>query len=478
MTWDSLFSMKHEALLTLLILFQLIGDLTERKDNSRVIHFTIGSFFVFIVIGFLPSEPVTLFGSMYISDSLRLLLKNILSVSTLVVLLQSSTWLQKTENQTKAGAFYLSLFSTLLGMFFMISAGDFLMLYLGLELATLPLTLLAAFDKSLRRSAEAGVKLLMSSAVSSAVLLFGLSMVYGIYGTMHFSEIATQYNDSNLAILALIFFLSGLGFKLSLVPFHFWTADVYEGAPLPVTTYFSVVSKGASLFTLMLVLFTVFGQQPKVWTLALYFLAISTMVVGNLFALRQKNMKRFLAFSSITQAGFMMLGFMNSGQLGMTTIVYFMLIYGLSNLAVFGVMSIVINATGKESMDDLNGFYSTNPRLSIIMLVSLFSLAGIPPVAGFFGKFFLFTAAASSGMYILVFIAVINATISLYYYLLVVKAMFINKNETPIATLTSSFYEKIAMTICLMGVLAIGFVSGVYDYIQSLMQPFLHALVN
>jgi NADH-quinone oxidoreductase subunit N len=469
MTWDSLYIMRHEVLLTVLILFQLIADLSERKNNSGVMHITIFSFVLFLIVGFIPSESAKLFGSMYIADPLRVLLKNILGISTLIVLLQSNAWLQKPENQEKTGAFYLSIFSTLMGMFFMISAGDFLMLYIGLELATLPLTLLAAFDKSLRRSAEAGVKLLMSSAVSSAILLFGLSMMYGIYGTLHFSEIAVQSSDSYLAILALIFFLSGLGFKLSLVPFHLWTADVYEGAPLPITTYFSVVSKGASLFTLMLVLYSVFGQQPEVWRIALYLLAISTMVIGNLFALRQKNMKRFLAFSSITQAGFMMLGFMNAGELGMTTIVYFMLIYGLSNLAVFGVMSIVINATGKESMDDLNGFYSNNPRLSIIMLVSLFSLAGIPPVAGFFGKFFLFTAAASSGMYILVFIAVLNATISLYYYLLVVKAMFINKNETPIDTLTSTYYEKASFTLCLVGIIAIGFVSGVYEYVQSLM---------
>jgi NADH-quinone oxidoreductase subunit N len=468
MSWDTLYIMRHEVLLTVLILFQLIADLTEGKDNSRLITITIFSFVLFLAIGFTPSESTKLFGSMYISDPLRMLLKNILGISTLIVLLQSTTWLRKPENQNKTGPFLISILSTLMGMFFMISAGDFLMLYLGLELATLPLTLLAAFDKSLRRSAEAGVKLLMSSAVSSAILLFGLSMMYGVYGTLHFSEITSQSNSSYLAILALIFFLSGLGFKLSLVPFHLWTADVYEGAPLPVTTYFSVVSKGASLFTLMLVLYRVFGQQPKAWTMALYFLAVSTMVVGNLFALRQKNMKRFLAFSSITQAGFMMLGFMNNGELGMSTIIYFMLIYGLSNLAVFGVLSIVINATGKESMDDLNGFYSTNPGLSIIMLVSLFSLAGIPPVAGFFGKFFLFTAAASSGMYILVFIAVINATISLYYYLLVVKAMFINKNETPIAALSSTFYEKIAMSLCLLGVIGIGFVSGMYDYIQSL----------
>jgi NADH-quinone oxidoreductase subunit N len=246
-----------------------------------------------------------------------------------------------------------------------------------------------------------------------------------------------------------------------------WTADVYEGAPLPITSYFSVVSKGAALFTLMLVLYRVFGQQPKVWTLTAYFLSITTMVVGNLFALRQKNLKRFMAFSSITQAGFMMLGFVNSDAIGMNTVIYFMLIYSLSNLAVFGVLSIVVNATGKENMDDFNGFYTTNPKLSLVLLLALFSLAGIPPVAGFFGKFFLFTAAASKGMYVLVLIAVINATVSLYYYLLVVKAMFINKNESPIPRLTSSWYDKVSLSICFGGIAMIGFLSVIYNYIQK-----------
>ena len=469
MTWNDLYIMRHEVLLTMLILYQLVADLSEKHDKSRVVHFTIFAFFILAVVGFFPSGDAILFGSMYISDGLRVLLKNILSVSTLIVLLQASTWLRDPHQGTRIGAFCLSIFATLMGMFFMISAGNFLMLYLGLELATIPLTLLAAFDKGLRRSAEAGIKLLMSSAVSSAVLLFGLSMIYGVYGTFYFSEIAFLSDSSSLAILALIFFLCGLGFKLSLVPFHFWTADVYEGAPLAVTTYFSVVSKGAALFTLMLVLYRVFGQQSEIWLMALYLLSVITMVVGNLFALRQKNMKRFLAFSSITQAGFMILGFMNTGALGMSTIVYFMLIYGFSNLAVFGVLSIVFNATGKENMDDLNGFYITNPRLSLIMLVSLFSLAGIPPVAGFFGKFFLFTAVASSGMYILVLIAVLNATLSLYYYLLVVKVMFINKNDQPIVRLTSTAYEKLAFVLCLGGVLIIGFASSVYEYIESVM---------
>ncbi len=469
MNWSTLSTLRLEVLMTFMILYQLIADLSEKEDKKAVINFTLFFFAMITVVGFFPAENTTLFGSMYIHDELRMFLKNILNLSTLIVLLQSTGWLNKPGNQSKTGAFFLLIFSTLMGMHFMIGAGNFLMLYLGLELATLPLTILAAFDKDLRRSAEAGIKLLMSSAVSSAVLLFGLSLMYGVYGTLHFSEMSLLTDSSTLSILALIFFMAGLGFKLSLVPFHLWTADVYEGSPLPVTSYFSVVSKGAALFTLALVLFRVFGSQPKVWTMTAYFLSITTMVIGNLFAVRQKNLKRFLAFSSITQAGFMMLGFVNSDALGLNTIVYFMLIYSLSNLAIFGVLSIVTNNTGKENMDDFNGFYSTNPRLSLVMLLALFSLAGIPPVAGFFGKFFLFTAAASKGMFVLVFIAVLNATVSLYYYLLVVKAMFINKTENPIPALSATWYEKVALSICLTGVVAIGFASGIYQYVASLL---------
>ncbi|MDH4295887.1 MAG: NADH-quinone oxidoreductase subunit N [Cyclobacteriaceae bacterium] len=465
MNWHTLSIMRLEVLLTLLVLWELVADLSAKENKQLVVNLTILFFGIITLSGFIPSANATLFGSMYISDELRFLLKNILNLSTLIILMQSTGWLKKPENLSKTGAFYLLIFSTLIGMDFMISAGDFLMLYLGLELATLPLTILAAFDKKVRRSAEAGIKLMMSSAVSSAVMLFGLSLIYGVYGTLHFSEIALLRDTSTLSVLALVFFMAGLGFKLSLVPFHLWTADVYEGSPMPITSYFSVVSKGAALFTLMLVLFRVFADQPRVWILTAYSLSITTMVVGNLFALRQQNLKRFMAFSSITQAGFMMLGFVNSEVLGMSTIIYFMLIYSLSNLAVFGVLSIVCNATNKERMDDFNGFYTTNPRLSLVLLLALFSLAGIPPVAGFFGKFFLFTAAAAQGMYILVFIAVLNATVSLYYYLLVVKAMFINKNESPIPTLSVSGYEKIALSICVLGIVMIGFLSTVYNYV-------------
>jgi NADH-quinone oxidoreductase subunit N len=259
-----------------------------------------------------------------------------------------------------------------------------------------------------------------------------------------------------------------MAFKISLVPFHLWTADVYEGAPVNVASYLSVISKGAAAFIFTIILYTVFFSIAEIWKELVYIIAVITMTVGNLFAIRQKNLKRFLAFSSIAQAGFILLGIIDGTQLGMSTIVYFVLIYIFSNLGAFGVISAISVMTGKENMDDYNGLYRTNPKLSLVMMLSLFSLAGIPPVAGFFGKFFLFTAAAHQGYYWLVFIAVLNATISLYYYLLVVKAMFINKSENPISYFKSDFTTRTALLLCVAGIFFIGFISPIYEFIKSL----------
>jgi NADH-quinone oxidoreductase subunit N len=234
-----------------------------------------------------------------------------------------------------------------------------------------------------------------------------------------------------------------------------------------VTSYLSVVSKGAAVFIFAIILYTVFSSLVTLWKDVVYFIAVLTMTVGNLFALRQKNLKRFLAFSSIAQAGFILLGILPGSQLGMTSVVYFILVYIFSNLAAFGVIAAISARTGKETMDDYNGLYHTNPKLSLLMTLALFSLAGIPPVAGFFGKFFLFTSAASAGYYWLVFIAVLNATVSLYYYLLVVKAMFINKNDEPIARFKSDFATRLGLIICLAGIVIVGFYSTIYEIINN-----------
>jgi len=475
MNFSDILTMRHELMLTLLALIVLIVDLNlHNRDKHIIIPITLSLFFIHTAIGFLPSQISVLFGGMYRTNGLLVMMKNILNIGVLIVLLQSVTWLKKEENREKISEYFILLFSTLIGMNFMISSGDFLMFYLGLELATIPVAALAAFTHHQTRSAEAGIKLILSSALSSGILLFGISLIYGSTGSIYFDTITKLYANSPMQVLAFIFFFTGMAFKLSLVPFHLWTADVYEGAPINVTSYLSVISKGAAAFILIILMFTVFNTIAPVYNHIVYMIAVLTMTIGNLFALRQKNMKRFLAFSSIAQAGFILLGILGGNTMGMTSVIYFVLVYIFSNLGAFGVVSAIFTVTGKESMDDYDGLYRTNPRLSLLMMLALFSLAGIPPVAGFFGKFFLFASAASAGYYWLVFIAVLNATISLYYYLLVVKAMFINRNDTPLAYFKSDLATRTGLVISGSGIFILGFWSQIYELINSLSFGIIH----
>ena len=461
--------MRHELLLIAAALLVLIAEIFWNPDKKGSISlFSIILFGVITIIGFLPSPSGSLFGGMYVSTGTRLIMKNILNIGVLLVFIQSVTWLKKEENSEKISEYFLLLLSTLVGMNFMISAGHFLIFYIGIELATIPIAALAAYDRFKNKSAEAGIKLILSSALSSGVLLYGLSMIYGTTGTLYFSEVATHYGNTNLQTLGFIFFFAGMAFKISIVPFHLWTADVYEGSPVNITSYLSVISKGAALFILIIVLFTVFPVIIATWQKTLFVTSILTMTIGNLFAIRQQNLKRFLAFSSISQAGYILLGLIGGNQLGMASVIYYILVYIFSNLGAFGVVTAISNATGKENIDDYNGLYHTNPKLSLIMTLALFSLAGIPPVAGFFGKFFLFTAAAQKGFYLLVLIAVLNTIISLFYYLLVVKAMFINKNETPITMFKSDFSTRFALGLCVAGIVITGFASIIFEVIRNL----------
>lgn len=471
MKLESFLYMRHEILLTLALLVILIAELST-ENKKRVSTIALFTFFIVTVIGFFPVPEGSLFGDMYRSGNLTVLMKNVLNVGTLILFFQAWEWINKEEYQNKVSEFFMLILSTLIGMNFMISSGHFLMFYLGLELATIPIAALAAYDRYKNISSEAGIKLILSSALSTGILIYGLSMLYGTTGSMYFSDLATANLASPLQTIGFIFFFAGMGFKISLVPFHLWTADVYEGAPINVSSYLSVISKGAAVFILAIVLFTVFKSIMPLWQDLLYVLAILTMTIGNLFALRQKNMKRFLAFSSIAQAGFILLGLIDGTELGMASIIYFVLIYIFTNLGAFGVVSAISVASGKENMDDYNGLYHTNPKLSLLMMLALFSLAGIPPVSGFFGKFFLFTSAANQGYFWLVFIAVINATIALYYYLLVIKAMFINKSETPIPYFKSGITTRIGLVMCLLGIFAIGLLSPFYEFIRMISATF------
>lgn len=461
--------MRHEVLLIAAALLILIAEIFGNPDKKRAISiFSVVLFGIITALGFLPSATGTLFGGMYVSNGTTLLMKNILNIGVFIVLMQSLTWLNKPENSERISEYFILLISTIIGMNYMISAGHFLMFYIGIELATIPIAALAAFDRYKNKSAEAGIKLILSSALSSGILLYGLSIIYGTTGSLYFSEVAALFVNNNLQILGFIFFFAGMAFKISIVPFHLWTADVYEGAPINITSFLSVISKGAAVFIFMILLFTVFPVIIATWQKTIYVTAVLTMTVGNLFAIRQQNLKRFLAFSSISQAGYILLGLIGGNQLGMASVIYYILVYIFSNLGAFGVVTAISNATGKEKMDDYNGLYHTNPGLSFIMTLALFSLAGIPPVAGFFGKFFLFTAAAEKGFYLLVLIAVLNTIISLYYYLLIVKAMWINKSENPIEKLKSDFSTRLALGICVAGIVVTGLASIIFEVIKNL----------
>jgi len=326
------------------------------------------------------------------------------------------------------------------------------------------------------------LKMIISSAFSSGLLLFGISLVYGVTGTLSFAELKghstfigmiTSFASTPLNIFAFILLIAGFGFKISAVPFHLWTADVYEGSPVAVTSYLSVVSKGAVLFVLVSVLNNVFSSSAgltEIWYNMLFIISVLTMIIGNLFALRQQNMKRFLAFSSIAQVGFILIGITGQSAEGSASVIYFVLIYIFSNLAAFGVISLVSAATGKENVDDYKGFYKTNPGLSWVLAIGLFSLGGIPPTAGFFGKFFLLLAGAGKGNYLLISIAALNMVISLYYYLRIIKAMFMDVNDNPIENVKTGWSPKLAVIICMGGIIITGLASGAYNYIHSLVK--------
>lgn len=461
--------MRHELLLIAITVILLIVEIfLPNTQKHKIILPAILLMAAVTVIGFFPGTPGVLFGGMFQSTQLTMMFKNILNIGVLIVFIQSVDWLKQDQNKEKISEFFLLMLATLIGMNYMISSGDFLMFYIGLELATIPVAALAAFERLKEKSAEAGVKLIFSSALSSGILLYGLSMIYGTTGTMYFADVAPLITGVPLQVLAFIFFFAGMAFKISLVPFHLWTADVYEGAPVNVTSYLSVISKGAAVFIFTIILYTVFSKIAVMWSDLIYVVTILTITVGNLFALRQQNLKRFLAFSSIAQAGFILLGVIGQSQLGMTTVIYFVLVYIFSNLGAFGVVGIISNRTGKENINDYDGLYRTNPNLSLVMMLALFSLAGIPPLAGFFGKFFLFTAAAKQGYYILVLIALINTIISLYYYLLVIKAMLLNNSDHPIAKIRSDNYTRLGLLICVAGMVIIGFTSSIYEMVFNL----------
>ena len=459
--------MKPELSLMVVFLLLIFYDLFA-SDNAKKYYFPVACllFLAHTVFCFFVKEEGTSFAGMYVTGGAQHTIKCILNVGVLLIFLQANSWLSKTESIFKRGEYFMLTILTLLGMYLMISSGHFLLFYIGLETASLPIAALVAFDKYTHHSAEAGAKYIFNAIFSSAVMVFGISFLYGACGTLYYADMATSITATPLIIMAAIFLMTGLFFKISLVPFHLWAPDVYQGSPTNVTLYLSTISKGAAVFALMVILYKVFPALQTMWQDLLWIIILITITVGNLFAMRQKNMKRFLAFSSVSQAGYIMLAVFAGTEQGMAATIYYIFVYVFSNLAAFGVISAIEDKTGKVGMDDYNGLYKTNPKLALAMMFAMFSLGGIPFFAGFFSKLFVFMAAMEQGFVVLVFLALLNTVISLYYYLLVVKAMFINNNNSPLETVKTDGYLKISLVISMIGIFFIGLFSCFYEYIK------------
>ena len=474
MNYGQFLNMVPEALLVLALIIVFFADfcLTKSERKVGVLGKLTAALLLCQTIMLTTVTPTEAFGGMYIASQAAQVMKVILTFGAFIVVVMAEPWLER-EAMKYAGEFHLLVLSTLLGMYFMISSGSFLLFFLGLELASVPMACLVAFDKWKKKSAEAAAKYVLVATFSSGIMLYGISFVYAATGTLYFDGVAAVlakgYLASPLSIMGLVFFFSGLAFKLSLVPFHFWTADTYEGAPTPITGYLSVCSKGAAAFAALVILVKAFGPIVEYWEYMLYVLIVLSITIANLFAIRQSELKRFMAFSSISQAGYIMLAVIGGSQMGMTSLMYYVLVYIVANMAVFTVISTVEqNNNGATQMSAYDGLYQTNPKLAFLMTLALFSLAGIPPFAGMFSKFFVFMAAAEQGSfwaYFVVFVALVNTVVSLYYYLLIVKAMYIKQTDTPLPAFKTDMNTRVALTICTAGIALFGICSCIYDWL-------------
>ena len=474
MNYSQFLNMIPEALLVLALIIVFFADFCLHKSERKVsvLGKLTAALLLCQTIMLTTVAPAEAFGGMYVASQAAQVMKLILTFGTFIVVVMAEPWLEN-EARKYAGEFHLLVLSTLLGMYIMMSSGSFLLFFLGLETASVPMACLVAFDKWKKQSAEAAAKYVLVATFSSGVMLYGISSIYAATGTLYFNDVANalgnRYMFTPLQLMGLVFFFSGLAFKLSLVPFHFWTADTYEGAPTPITGYLSVCSKGAAAFAALVILAKAFGPMIDYWEYMLYVVIVLSITIANLFAIRQSELKRFMEFSSISQAGYIMLAVIGGSQIGMTSLMYYVLVYIVANMAVFTVISTVEqNNNGATQMSAYDGLYQTNPKLAFLMTLALFSLAGIPPFAGMFSKFFVFMAAAEQGSfwaYFVVFVALVNTVVSLYYYLLIVKAMYIKPSDSPLPKFKTDVNTRVALAICTAGIALFGICSCLYDYL-------------
>lgn len=472
---ESLAFVKPEFAVSISLVLLVITDLIfKNKSYLPYIGLTglvVTGFFIIEQFGMnvFASAPAGEYGMISI-DSFAAFFKLLIVLSSILIILFSITSSEIKAVFERHGEYYALIFGMILGMFFMTSASDLILVYLSLELVSLSSYVLAGFTKQSLRNSEASLKYLIYGSASSGIMLFGISLFYGMTGSTNLYDINTFIQTADLPefafILASVLVFTGIGFKISAAPFHFWTPDVYEGAPIPFTAYLSIASKAAGFALLVRFIKVTFIQSVSengYWALVNLFdwqtffiiISILTMTLGNFAALWQSNMKRLLAYSSIAHAGYMLLGLAVLSDQGLVAILIYFAIYAFMNLGAFFVVMLIANKIGSEELDDYKGLGSKMPLLGVSLAIFLISLTGLPPTAGFIGKLYIFIALVDANMITVAIIALLNTVVSLYYYVRVLRNIYLVKTEKELPEIIPSFSN---------GVLLIALVAPVFIF--------------
>ena len=438
-----------EIFISLSIMFLLILGVFK-KDSSKIIHNT--SLLVLLITAVITLNETVginrtiLFNKSIIIDYLSSFMKIITLIAAFVVLLISTNYL-RTFKIFKI-EYPILILSSVLGMMIMISSNDLIVFYMGLELQSLALYVLATFNRDQLKSSEAGLKYFVLSALSSGLLLYGCSLIYGFTGSTNFNVIATQFDANEYALtFGIVFILVGLAFKISAVPFHMWAPDVYEGSPTSVTLFFTMVPKIAALTVFIRFLYVPFLNLIDQWQMILIFLSIASMLFGAIAAIGQKNLKRLIAYSSISHIGYALAGLATGSNDGIQSSVIYITIYIIMNLGFFSCLLMMKrNNIYYEEIDDLSGLSKNHPLLSISLLIILFSLAGIPPLAGFFAKFYIFKSVIEQSMYFLAIVGLLSTVIAAFYYLRIIKIMYFDEEKDSYDK-DHSLWLKLSLTV-------------------------------
>jgi NADH-quinone oxidoreductase subunit N len=453
-----------EILLLVLAVLILIVDLLLPSERKRDLGwFTVGGLVLIAASTLLLGRPgegsQAFWGGMVRFDWLAYIFKLMILFGSAITVLFS----MEMEKVGRRGEYYLLLLASTLGMCFMVSAGDLIILFLAIETTSIPLYVLAGFMIRDQKSTESGFKYLFFGAMTSAIMLYGFSLLYGFSGTTNIYAIAENIQAIPVGILigTLLLILVGFGFKISAVPFHFWAPDVYEGAPTPIAGFLSTASKAAGFMVLIRVLMIAFPPPTMpYWTTIVAALAVSTMTLGNALALAQRNIKRLLAYSSIAHAGYALIGVVAVSQLGITSVVFYLMVYLVTNLAAFGAVMTFYRFTGSDEISSYAGLSRRSPVLALTMLVAFLSLAGMPPLGGFISKVLVFAAAVEADLIWLAVIGVINSMVGLYYYLVVLKVIYLYRSDDDDKPLTITRTYAIALGILTFGIILLGTLFG------------------